>query len=108
MKVYQIGGNKNMKCKHCGYDSPEDIFICPKCRKFADEELNLIDSIDRAVYDYKNNPKKQVVERTPNYGKYHVNTYTTKKKKPQKKSHPFLITAIIIIMLFLIFKFFIL
>ena len=46
-----------MKCPHCGYTNPEDMFRCPRCRKFMDPELNLIDDIDKAIYDYEHNYK---------------------------------------------------
>lgn len=98
-----------MKCPHCGYTNPEDMFRCPRCRKFMDPELNLIDDIDKAIYDYEHNTPKKQIQRQ-NYGKYHVNTYDIKKKKKKKKkeSHPFLITIIIIIIIIFIFKMFIL
>ena len=63
-----------MKCPHCGYTNPEDMFRCPRCRKFMDPELNLIDDIDKAIYDYEHNTPKKQVQRQ-NYGKYHVSTY---------------------------------
>ena len=73
-----------MKCPHCGYTNPEDMFRCPRCRKFMDPELNLIDDIDKAIYDYEHNTPKKQVQRQ-NYGKYHVSTYDMKKKKKKKK-----------------------
>jgi hypothetical protein len=74
-----------------------------------DPELNLIDDIDKAIYDYEHNTPKKQVQRQ-NYGKYHVSTYDMKKKKKNKKKegHPFLITIIIIIIFIFIFKMFIL
>ena len=89
--------------------NPEDMFRCPRCRKFMDPELNLIDDIDKAIYDYEHNTPKKQVQRQ-NYGKYHVSTYDMKKKKKNKKKegHPFLITIIIIIIFIFIFKMFIL
>ncbi len=98
-----------MKCPHCGYTNPEDMFRCPRCRKFMDPELNLIDDIDKAIYDYEHNTPQKQVQRQ-NYGKYHVSTYDMKKKKKNKKKegHPFLITIIIIIIFIFIFKMFIL
>lgn len=97
-----------MKCPHCGYTNPEDMFRCPRCRKFMDPELNLIDDIDKAIYDYEHNTPKKQVQRQ-NYGKYHVSTYDMKKEENKKKEgHPFLITIIIIIIFIFIFKMFIL
>ena len=95
-----------MKCPHCGYTNPEDMFRCPSCRKFMDPELNLIDDIDKAIYDYEHNTPKKQVQRQ-NYGKYHVSTYDMKKKKKKKKKegHPFLITIIIIIIIIIVFIF---
>ena len=95
-----------MKCPHCGYTNPEDMFRCPRCRKFMDPELNLIDDIDKAIYDYEHNTPKKQVQRQ-NYGKYHVSTYDMKKnnKKKKKEGHPFLITIIIIIIIIIVFIF---
>ena len=95
-----------MKCPHCGYTNPEDMFRCPRCRKFMDPELNLIDDIDKAIYDYEHNTPKKQVQRQ-NYGKYHVSTYDMKKKKKKykKEGKPFFINIIIIIIIIIVFIF---
>ena len=47
------------KCPHCGFTiSDDEIVFCPSCRELIDQELNLINDINKILYQCKNNDNK--------------------------------------------------
>lgn len=100
------------RCPHCGcsiYDN-ESVF-CPNCKRLIDKKLNLINDIDKLLYQYDKHENKienvQREERKPEKIQIQNNNTITKVENRKEKSNTIymiLVLTIIIIAIFILMK----
>ncbi len=101
------------KCPHCGYSIYDnEIVFCPSYKGLIDKKLNLINDIDKLLYQYDKheNKTKNIVreERIPEKKKVQNNNDSVieiKQEKPKSNTiYIVLILMIIIITILVIIK----
>lgn len=101
------------KCPHCGYSIYDsEIVFCPSCKGLIDKNLNLINDIDKLLYQYDRHDSKTkntIIEETiPEEKKIQNDTDSVIEIKQEKQKsntiYIILILMIIIIKIFVIIK----
>lgn len=102
------------KCPHCGYSIYDnEIVFCPSCKGLIDKKLNLINDIDKLLYQYDKHENKtqninteeirQQISQETNQNNTTIKKIKNKKEKNNTIYIIFILT-IIIITIFVIMK----
>ena len=106
------------KCPHCGYSIYDnEIVFCPSCKGLIDKKLNLINDIDKLLYQYDKHENKtqninteeirqQISQETSQEISQNNTTIREIKKRKEKSNTIYIIfiLTIIIITIFVIMK----